>query len=47
MADERGRLEILNEIIDAEKRIKDIRADANMDAQEQRNLIAEEKCLNT
>ena len=45
MADERGRLEILNEIIDAEKRIKDIRADANMDAQEQRNLIAEEKKL--
>lgn len=45
MADERGRLEILNEIIDAEKRIKDIRADANMDAQEQRSLIAEEKKL--
>jgi hypothetical protein len=43
MADERGRLEILNEIIDAEKRIRDIRADASKTAQEQTDLIEEEK----
>ena len=45
MADERGRLEILNEIIEAEKRINDIRADTTLNAQEQRAAVAEEKKL--
>jgi hypothetical protein len=45
MADERGRLEILNEIIEAEKRIKDIRADASKSTQEKNELVKEEKKL--
>jgi hypothetical protein len=45
MADERGRLEILNEIERAEIRINLIRMDASKDMQEKLDLIEEEKQL--